>query len=976
VSRGFGSSVDINRHDLLIICLSVVVVIKNKQTQANTPLWHKYTKNKTKQSPQYNKLSYTMTDRKLTDAASKAIEETLLLARDNGNSQADPLHLAIVLCKDEGSLVARVCSRVEDATVDIHALRKALQRQLLQKPSQSPAPLEASPSSGLAQLFQRATKGAQANEDALIALDHLFLATFDDRETKTVYDQVGLRKKQAQQAVDTLRGGKKVTSASAEEQYEALEKYGIDLVKQAEEGKLDPVIGRDEEIRRLVQVLSRRTKNNPVLVGEPGTGKTSIVEGLARRIVEGDVPETLKGVSLRTLDMGALVAGAKYRGEFEERLRAVLDEVKKAEGKMILFVDEIHLVLGAGKTDGAMDAANLLKPMLARGELRMVGATTLDEYRQHIEKDAAFERRFQKVLVNEPSVADTISMLRGLAPRYEAHHGIQISDAALVTAAQLSDRYISHRFNPDKSIDLIDEASARKRTQLDSRPEKIDQLERQILQLEIEATALGREKDKESKQRQRTIKEEIANLKEVLAPLNEKWKADRGRIEEVQAAKEKLASLENKVAMAERSNDYQTAADLKYGAIPDLKAHLQKIEEEEAERRAHQNDETSLASEVVTPQDIAEVIARWTGIPVARLSLSDRERLLHLGERLGKKVVGQDHAINEVSNCILRSKAGLAREGQPIGSFLFLGPTGVGKTALSKALFTELFDDDERHMIRIDMSEYMEQHSVARLIGAPPGYIGHDEGGQLTEAVRRRPYSVVLFDEIEKAHPRVLTILLQILDEGRLTDSKGRLVDFKNTVIILTSNVGAEYLLNITEDDEAQKKAAHQHVFDDVQRRFPPEFLNRLSSIVMFNSLGTKQLEKIVQKSMRGVRKRLAAQGIRVTLEPSGAQAILAASYNPNYGARPVERYLESTVVTELSRMLISGEITSGTIVHIEGTETVEDEGSYDDSMVQLAKKSRLVYRIEKDMSEDKDMKEGDQAEEDDNHTLDSEMTE
>jgi len=893
-----------------------------------------------------------MADRKVTDATGKALEESFNVARDNGNSQADPLHLAVVLFQGDDSIGARVCTKVD--SVDVNVVRKALQKQLLKKPSQTPAPMEASPSSAYSQLLQRASKAAKANGDALIALDHLLMASFDDNEVNTAYKEGGINKKQAQEAIDGLRNGKKVTSASAEETYEALEKYGVDLVKQAEEGKLDPVIGRDEEIRRLIQILSRRTKNNPVLVGEPGTGKTSIVEGLARRIVDGDVPETLKGVSLRTLDMGALVAGAKYRGEFEERLRAVLDEVRRAEGKMVLFVDEIHLVLGAGKTDGAMDAANLLKPMLARGELRMVGATTQDEYRQHIEKDAAFERRFQKVQVNEPSVTDTISMLRGLTDRYEAHHGVHISDASLVAAAQLSDRYISHRFNPDKAIDLIDEAAARKRTQLDSRPERIDQLERQILQLEIESTALSREKDKESKKRKQAIQEEVANLKEELAPLDAQWKADRGRAEELKQAKEKLASLENKAAAAERVGDYETAADLKYGAIPDLKSHLKKIEEDEAKRKASQNDETSLASEVVTPQDIAEVISRWTGIPVARLSLSDRERLLHLGDRLKEKVIGQDHAIQEVTNCILRSKAGLAREGTPIGSFLFLGPTGVGKTALSKALFTELFDDDERHMIRIDMSEYQEQHTVARLIGAPPGYIGHDEGGQLTEAVRRRPYSVVLFDEVEKAHPRVLTILLQLLDEGRLTDSKGRLVDFKNTVVILTSNVGAEYLLNLTQEDEVGKQTAHQRVFDEVQRRFPPEFLNRLSSIVMFNSLGTKQLEKIVQKAMTGVRKRLEVQGIRVVLEPSGAKSILAASYNPNYGARPVERYLESTVVTELSRMLISGEISSGCVIHIEAHtnegDTEEDEGednSYDDALVPLRKKARLVYRVE-----------------------------
>lgn len=885
-----------------------------------------------------------MTERTVTDATAKAINEALVVARDNGHSTAEPLHLAVALFQNEDGIGARVCTRTDG--VDVGLLRRTLQKAMLKKPSQTPPPLEASPSTAFTQLLQRATKAAKANGDALVALDHLLVALYDDKETRLALLEVGLTKKLAEKAVEELRGGRKVTTASAEEQYEALEKYGIDLVKQAEEGKLDPVIGRDEEIRRLVQILSRRTKNNPVLVGEPGTGKTSIVEGLARRILEGDVPETLKGCSLRTLDMGALVAGAKYRGEFEERLRAVLEEVKKAEGKMILFVDEIHLVLGAGKADGAMDAANLLKPMLARGELRMIGATTLTEYRQHIEKDSAFERRFQQVLVKEPSVADTISMLRGLADRYEAHHGVHISDAAIVTAAQLSDRYINHRFNPDKSIDLIDEAAARKRTMLDSRPERIDQLERQILQLEIEATALGKEKDKESKRRLKAIKEEIINLKEELAPLNEKWQADRGRADELKSVKEKLAQLEAKAASAQRVGDYEKAADLTYGAIPDLKAHLKRIEQEEAQRKAEMKDDESMVSETVTPQDIAEVISRWTGIPVAKLSQTDRERLLKLDERLKERVIGQDQAIKEVTDCILRSKAGLSRPSQPVGSFLELGPTGVGKTELAKALFSELYDGDERHLVRIDLSEYTEQHSVARLVGSPPGYVGHEEGGQLTEAVRRKPYTVVLFDEVEKAHPRVLTLLLQILDEGRLTDSKGVTVDFTNTVIILTSNVGAQHLLHLREGDIAGRQAAHARVLEEVQQHFAPEFLNRLSAIVMFNSLGTEQLEKIIQKSMKGVRKRLAAQGVRVVLESSGAKAILAASYNPDYGARPVERYLEATVVTKLSRMLISGELASGCIVHIEAIES--DDDSYDDLNVPLQKKARLSYRIER----------------------------
>lgn len=889
-----------------------------------------------------------MTDRTITDATAKALEQTLNLARDNGHSTAEPLHLAVVLFQGDDSIGARVCTRTE-GSLDVNIVRRNLQKLLLKRPAQTPAPLEATPSSSLSLLIQRATKQAKANGDVLVALDHLLICLYDEKDVSKALEESGLNKKQARATIEDLRGGRKVTTASAEEQYEALEKYGIDLVKQAEEGKLDPVIGRDEEIRRVVQILSRRTKNNPCLVGEPGVGKTAIVEGLARRIVEGDVPETLKGVSLRTLDMGALVAGAKYRGEFEERLRAVLDEVKKAEGKMVLFVDEVHLVLGAGKGEGAMDAGNLLKPMLARGELRMVGATTLEEYRKHIEKDSAFERRFQKVNVNEPAVADTVSMLRGLVERYEAHHGVRISDAALVAAAEMSDKYITSRFNPDKSIDLIDEAAATKRTALDSRPERIDQLERRILQLEIEATALKREKDSASKKRGDTIKEEIANLREELAPLRAKWEADRGRADELKDIKEKLAMLESKSLQAERMGDYEKAADLKYGAIPDLKAHLARIERAEEERKAAmKDDDLNMADETVTPDDIAEVVSRWTGIPVAKLSKTDRERLLQLDARLQERVIGQDSAIKEVVDCILRSKAGLARPNQPTGSFLFLGPTGVGKTELSKALFSELYDGDERHLTRIDMSEYSEQHSVARLIGAPPGYIGHDDGGQLTEAVRRRPYTVVLFDEIEKAHPRVLTILLQVLDEGRLTDSKGRTVDFTNTVIILTSNIGAELLLAASEKAEAEQQQARQLVMDQVRASFPPEFLNRLSAIVLFDSLGRDQLERIVQKAMRGVKRRLGAKGIRVVLDSSGAKAILDASYNPAYGARPVERYLESTVVTQLSRMLISGALASGCTVHIEASDKEED--SLDDCSVPVQKKARtLQYRVVED---------------------------
>jgi ATP-dependent Clp protease ATP-binding subunit ClpB len=887
-----------------------------------------------------------MTERTLTDATAKVIEETLRLARDNGHSTADPIHLALVLFTGDESIGSRLCTKVEEA--DVSTARRSLQKLVLKKPSQSPAPLEAGLSNALSRLLQAASKAAKANGDALVALDHLLMALFDDKEVKGPLEEAKLNKKVVAKVLEEMRGGRKVTSASAEATYEALEKYGVDLVKQAEEGKLDPVIGRDEEIRRLVQILSRRTKNNPVLVGSPGTGKTAVVEGLARRILNGDVPETLKGVALRTLDMGALIAGAKYRGEFEERLRAVLEEVKNAHGKIVLFVDEIHLVLGAGKADGAMDAANLLKPMLARGELRMIGATTLDEYRAHIEKDSAFERRFQQVLVNEPTVEATISILRGLSEKYETHHGIRISDAALIAAAQLSDRYITHRFLPDKAIDLLDEAAAKKRTTLDSRPEQIDQLERRIMQLEIESTALNREKDKASKKRQTDIKVEIANLRDELAPLSSKWEADRSRANELKEVREKLATLEAKAAAAERTGDYEKAADLKYGAIPDLKAHLAKITRDEAERRTLSADDDEMVFEVVSPQDIAEIVSRWTGIPVTKLSEGEKQRLLKLDERLKARVIGQDDAVETVVDAVLRSKAGLSRQNQPTGSFLFLGPTGTGKTSLAKALCSELYNGDERHIVRLDMSEYTEQHSVARLVGAPPGYIGHDEGGQLTEAVRRRPYTVVLFDEIEKAHPRVLTVLLQLLDEGRLTDSKGRTVDFTNTVVILTSNIGAEALLDLPEGDDEAKEKTHERVMASVRKHFSPEFLNRLSAIVMFNSLGTAQLEKICHNAMAGVKKRLESQGIKVVLESSGAKAVLEASYDPHYGARPLERYLEQTVVTQLSKMLIGGELESGSQVRIEAGES--DESSLDDCGVPLKKRKLhgLRYIVEK----------------------------
>mmetsp|Transcript_113342 Transcript_113342/g.206179 ORF Transcript_113342/g.206179 Transcript_113342/m.206179 type:complete len:747 (+) Transcript_113342:76-2316(+) len=700
-------------------------------------------------------------------------------------------------------------------------------------------------------------------------------------------------------------------SEGGESTFENLEKYGIDLVERAASGKLDPVIGRDEEIRRMIQILSRRTKNNPVLVGEPGVGKTAVVEGLAQRIVANDVPDTMKGIGVRTLDMASLIAGAKYQGEFEERLTAVMKEVVDAPAPgLILFIDEIHNVLGAGKSEGSMDAANILKPMLARGELRCIGATTHDEYKKYIEKDSAFERRFQPVKVGEPSVESTISILRGLREKYESHHGVVIEDAALVAAATLADRYISQRFLPDKAIDLIDEAMATRRVQLDSKPEELDRLERRLLQLEIEAMALKREKDDSSKKQLADVEKMIESTREEVEPLRERWETERKVGDEVRTCKERLDELRTKAAQARRAGDTHKAADLEFYAIPDLEDRLRDLEEARQAKELEQDEESSMLSRVVTETHILEIISRWTGVPVTRLSEDEMARLLSLPDRLHERVIGQDAAVDAVANSILRSRAGLARADQPTGSFLFLGPTGVGKTELAKALNAELFNGDERSLVRLDMSEYSESHSVSRLVGAPPGYIGHDEGGQLTEAVRKKPYTVVLLDEIEKAHPQVLPVLLQVLDDGRLTDSKGRIVDFKNTVIILTSNIGSQQLLEGTpEGRESALEAARRH--------FPPEFLNRLSDICIFDKLGQSALRKVVQKSFKTVASRLEAQGVHAILSERGADAILDASFDPQYGARPVERYLEKSVVTKLSKMMLADELPSGSEVEI-----------------------------------------------------------